>query len=90
MAKFTDYLIIPDLSTPAMLPQTEVSLYCYDKLVYFDTTTHNLLLYLVIWIPNVNKCNSGLCVFVPKFANLLKYNSSIIIVCTGPVLLNDL
>ena len=66
-------------------------------------------MFIVIWLlflngklnkkrPNDNKYNSGLCVFVPKFAYLSQYNeTSIIIMCnsknlihyTGLVLLND-
>ena len=74
----------------------EVSLYCSDKKVKFGTNTHNCELYLLSfgcflfslefkkW-PNDNKYNSGLCVFVPKFAYLSEqYNeTSIIIICNS-------
>ena len=41
MAKFTDHLIVLDLSI--LLPRTikiEVSLYCCEKLLHFGTNTH--------------------------------------------------
>ena len=81
-----------------LLPQTiviEVSLYCCDKVANFCTNTHKPELHLLSfgcffnsilnkkW-PNDNKYNSGMCVFVPKFATLTQYNeTSIAIVCNG-------
>ena len=71
----------------------EVSLYCCDKYANCGTSTHNPELYLaafyLVWNfkkwPNDNKYNSGLCVFVPKFAYLSQqYNeTSITIACNS-------
>ena len=51
MAKFTDHLIVLDLSI--LLPRTikiEISLYCCEKLLNFGTNTHKPELYQVFII----------------------------------------
>ena len=89
--RFTDYLIVPDLSTllnsyyyrwlwlkfhcnvinEQILAQMHTSL----SYIYLLSFGHFLFSLAFKKQPNGNKYNSGLCVFVPKFAYIYHNNT---------------